>query len=211
MKNNYTIVEYNNVKYVVAETNRKIPFVFDYEYLDILPKVRYYYCGNNYLYYTENYKKKLLHHFILGYKGYKGLSIDHINRITTDNRKCNLRYADQATQNKNQSKRKRNVKLPEHCDINPDDIPTFIWYIRENGLHGDRWAVEIKGKYFWKTTSSKTLSTIDKFELAKEHLRILIETQPEILKEHSLNGKLSDEGDKLKYEYNEIIKLAGYS
>lgn len=174
MKNNYTIVEYNNVKYVVAETNRKIPFVFDYEYLDILPNVRYY-CGNNYLYYTENYKKKLLHHFILEYKGYKGLSIDHINRITTDNRKCNLRYADQATQNKNQSKRKRNVKLPEHCGINPDEIPTFIWYIRENGLHGDRWAVEIKGKYFWKTTSSKTLSTI------------------------------------LKYEYNEIIKLAGYS
>ena len=40
-------------------------------------------------------------------------SIDHINRIGRDNRKVNLRELTQSHQNINQSKRDREVKLPD--------------------------------------------------------------------------------------------------
>jgi hypothetical protein len=146
-----------------------------------------------------------LHHLV---KQYNGESIDHINRITFDNRSENLRYATQSMQNKNMSKKRRNVKLPDGCKIDSQDIPTFIWYIKENGLHGDRWMIEIKNIYKWKTTSSKKYSTEYKFELAKQHLKNLIETKPEMFKEHSINGEMIDENAKrLKNEYYEIVKL----
>ena len=115
------------------------------------------------------YGNKILFHYLITKHVFDGkLYVDHINRITTDNRKANLRLITQSDQNKNQSKRKRNVELPENCDINPKEIPTFIWYIRPNGLHSDRWCVEIKNKYIWKTTSKRNLTTREKLELAKD-------------------------------------------
>lgn len=189
---------------IVAITNKNEPFVLDKNKLDNLSDV--YYNLNAYIYCSSS----LLHHQILNYKFDGKLYVDHISRITTDNRVSNLRLISQSDQNKNQSKQTRNVILPEHCNINVQDIPTFIWYIKTNGNHGDRWAVEIKNKYFWKTTSTKKLSTKCKFELAKKHLRNLINNKPELFIGHCMNGELTDIGKILEKEYIDILNLAGY-
>ena len=49
-------------------------------------------------------------------------------------------------------KKKRTIKLPKSSGITPDDIPTYIWYVKETANHGDRFVVEI-GDIKWKTTS----------------------------------------------------------
>ena len=210
MKNAYKIVNYNNKEYIVANTNKNKPFIFDKDKLDILPGVTY--SINSLGYVTCKLESStLLHHLITNYKFNGELYVDHINRITNDNRASNLRLITQSEQNKNQSKQKRSIILPENSGINPQDIPTFIWYIKAHGCHGDRWCVEIKNKYLWKTSSSKKLSTKCKFELAKKHLRNLIEFKPELFIGHCMNGELTDIGKILENEYIDILNLAGYN
>lgn len=200
---NYQVINYNNKEYVVIFKN-DIPIILDKIVMDKI-KNNIFINKNNYAYTRIDKVPILLHHLV---KQYNDISIDHINRITFDNRLENLRYATQSIQNKNMSKKRRNVKLPDECKIDSQDIPTFMWYIKENGLHGDRWMIEIKNKYKWKTTSSKKYSTEYKFELAKKHLKNLIENKPEIFKDHSINGEMIDENaQRLKNEYYEIVKL----
>jgi hypothetical protein len=206
MKNNYTIVNYKNKEYIVAKTNKNEIFVIDNEMISNLRNVNYYLNNCGYI----CGKKFYLHNEIMNYTFDGNLYVDHINRIKTDNRISNLRLVTQSDQNKNQSKKKRNVNLPLNCNINPEDIPTFIWYIKENGNHGDRWCVEIKNKYYWKTTSSKKISTKCKFELAKKHLNNLIKINNDLFKDHSINGELSTIGKILKQEYIDILRLANY-
>ena len=107
-------------------------------------------------------------------------------------------------------KKKRTVKLPNDCDINPNDIPTYVWYLKENGNHGDRFVVEIRDKIKWKTTSSKKVSLKYKLEQAKKFLRDLKKKDPSIFKNYCMNGEFTNEGKQLLNEFYDIIKLAGY-
>jgi hypothetical protein len=207
MKNNYALINYKDKKYIVAETTDKIPFIFNFEDLEKINNRTIYKLVNNYFGFTYDSITKYLHHII---KPFTDISIDHINQIKQDNRRENLRYANQSIQNQNQSKRKRVVNLPENCGINPKNIPTFIWYIKDDSKHGDRWMVEIKDKYVWKTTSTKDLSTKCKFELAKKHLRNLVFIKPELFSDRCINGKLVGKAQQLKKEFIEILKLARY-
>lgn len=207
MKNNYTLINYKDKKYIVAETSNKTPFIFNFEDLEKINNRTIYKLANNYFGFTYDSITKYLHHII---KPFNGISIDHINQIKQDNRRENLRYANQSIQNQNQSKRKRIVNLPENSGIDIQDIPTFIWYIKDDGKHGDRWMVEIKDKYIWKTTSTKDLSTKCKFELAKKHLRNLMIQQPDLFIDRCMNGKLVEDAQQLKKEFIEILKLARY-
>ena len=93
--------------------------------------------------------------------------------------------------------------LPEDCQIKPDEIPKHIWYVRANGLHGDRFAIEFKTEGIcWKTTSSKKVRLIEKLNEAKEKLQELY------LKYPYLNPNYEDEKSKeLNESFNNILKL----
>lgn len=209
MKNQYKVIKYKDKEYIISLTNKDEIFIFDKDKLNDLPVINYY-LHNTYIYYTLENNNKCLHSLLMNYEFDGKLYVDHISRITTDNRISNLRLISQIDQNKNQFKRRRNIILPENSNINVQDIPTFIWYIKENSNHSDRWAVEIKNKYFWKTTSRKDLSTKCKFELAKKHLRNLINNKSDLFIGHCMNGELSDHGKKLEQEYIDILKIGGY-
>jgi hypothetical protein len=94
-----------------------------------------------------------------------------MNRIGFDNRKCNLRIVTQSEQNMNQKRRPRTFLLPADSGLTYEDIPRHIWYVKANGLHGDRFAIEFKSEsYVWRTTSSKKVSLNEKLNQAKQKL-----------------------------------------
>lgn len=134
--------------------------------------------------------------------------IIHINKIISDNRKINLIY-DEKNIHKNTKKKIRTVELPEDCGINKDEIPTYVWYMKNDKNHGDRFVINI-GDITWKTTSSKKYSLRYKLEEAKLFLRELKEKNPELFEENSMNGDLNSTGKELEKEYYKIISRAGF-
>jgi hypothetical protein len=115
----------------------------------------------------DDRKHMYLHNFIMNKFTFDGKgqkeTVDHINRNGLDNRKDNLRFLSQSMQNVNQKKRARTAVLPEGIP----ELPRHIWYAKANGLHGDRFVVEIKTeKIIKKTTSSKSVSIQEKFAQA---------------------------------------------
>ena len=108
-----------------------------------------------------------LHNFIMNRFDFPGKgakeSVDHINRNGLDNRKSNLRIVSQSAQNMNQGIRKRTAVLPQGIT----ELPKHIWYIKPNGLHGDRFCVELKAEGItWKTTSYKKVTVEEKLKQA---------------------------------------------
>jgi hypothetical protein len=170
------------------------------------------YIGSSF--YTEdevkNKKELYIHNLIMGRLDFPGKgareTVDHINRISLDNRKENLRLISQSEQNMNQTKRERNITLPEGCEVNAEDIPRHIWYIKANGAHGDRFAIEFKSENLcWKTTSSKKVSLREKLEEAKVKLQELYAQYPHL--NPFAPEKLQKERE-LKNSFHEIIDIA---
>lgn len=139
----------------------------------------------------------------------KKIYTHHINRIGLDNRRDNLSDSNNL-HSRNIRKKKRIIKLPDNCGINPDDIPTYVWYIKEHQSHGDRFMIKI-GNYSWKTTSSKQYSTLYKFEQAKAFLRELKKKDPELFTNISMNGDYNKLGESLAKSFYDIIYAAGYN
>ena len=155
-------------------------------------------------------KEVYLHNFVMGRLEFPGKgateSIDHINNNGMDNRKVNLRLITQTQQNYNTKRRARVTVLPDNCGILAHDIPRNIYYMKPNGHHGDRFVVELKGlpdgDVEWKSTSSKSISLLEKLNQAKGKLN-------ELYSIHNLHQQ--DESDlkkKLADEYNQILELA---
>lgn len=158
----------------------------------------------------DGIKQLLLHNFIMNRLTFPGKgateSVDHINRNPLDNRKENLRIVSQTEQNINQGKKPRNfVQLPENSEINPDDIPRHIWYIKANGGHGDRFAIEFKTENLvWKTSSSKKLSLQEKLNSAKQKLQELYIQYPYLNPENNATVNYAEE---LTESFQEILGI----
>ena len=215
----YKKIKYNKNDYAVIELkykNNVLPMIIDWKYLKKIKDLnKKWKCQKNgFVLCTHRYNSKLqnvyIHELIMSFKNSKiniKSPIIHINRVGLDNRESNLKYLNNCKIN--YKKKKRTVKLPEGCNIEPNEIPTYIWYLKENGSHGSRFSVEV-GDVKWKTTSSKRLSLRYKLEEAKKFLRELKKKNPNLFNKNSMNGEFNIKGKKKLKEYYNIIIKAGY-
>jgi hypothetical protein len=213
----YKEITYNDKDYVVGKVKVKESysfFIIDKEDYSKIKNYSWHYTSNSYISHNVNVEGQIkalyLHNMVLDRLVFPGKgskeSVDHINRIGLDNRKENLRIITQSEQNMNQSKKKRNVILPEDSGLTADDIPTHIWYIKPNGSHGDRFAIEFKTEnIIWKTTASKNISLKDKLHRAKEKLIELYKIYPNL---NPNNEEKITQIKMLEESYYEIIKLS---
>jgi len=134
----------------------------------------------------------------------------HINRLGVDNRKTNLMEdkIDKET-TKNIKKKERIINLM--CSgIESNDLPSYVWYLKESDSHGERFMVNI-GDIKWKSSSSKKLSLRYKLEETKKYLRYLKNTRPDLFTDYSMNGDLNEEGKLMLKTYIEISKMANFN
>jgi hypothetical protein len=223
--NNHKKVKIDDKNYIVVSLTfkgSKVPVVFDDKYYEKVKSLNKSWKINDSgfvvsAHMINNQEIEIsLHEVIMAlYNKENGLSkknnnIVHLNKLGIDNRKDNLIYdtLDKET-GKNLKKKKRIIEFPEESGINADDIPSFMWYLKPNDTHDERFIIEI-GDIKWKTTSSSKLSLKYKLEEGKKYLRELKEAKPEIFEENSMNGEFNLEGKKLLKSFFNISKEAGF-
>lgn len=208
--NIYTLVGINHI-------NNQLPIVLDRHIYKIIKKLdkKWYINDKKHVYciHSKNNEEYnlYLHELVMRTEGnYKDEPIIHINNIHFDNRLVNLQY-DTPNKNysKNTKKKKRTIKL-KNKDIDVNKLPTYIWYIKPDKTHGDRFIVDIPNELSWKTTASKRVSLLYKLEEAKKFLRHMKDVRPDIFNNHSMNGDLTEHGYILYKEYENIIKQGGF-
>jgi hypothetical protein len=217
--NNPIIVNYKNNKYAVFtfKKNIEIPVIIDINMYDIIKTLNlHFYMNDNLMLYTKiKSNNKILdvylHEIIMKFNNpkIKTNPILHINKINVDNRIDNLIYDTTDKQlTKNLNKKSRLIDLSDD-KIDVNNLPSFVWYLNEDGSHGERFIVEL-GPLKWKSTSSKKLSLRYKLEEIKKFLRMHKYRYPNLFKNFSMNGDLNKKGLELKLEYYDIIRLAGF-
>lgn len=212
----YKDIEYNSSKYIILsilKNGNNYYSIIDYEDGDKVKKYSWHIASDTYIgstVYVDKIKKELyLHNLIMNKLTFDGKgqieTVDHINRNPLDNRKKNLRIVSQSEQNLNQKIKERRIIFPEDFPIKANDIPKHIWYVKANGGHGDRFAIEFKTENLvWKGTSSKKVKIEDKLFEAKEKLKEFYTLFPYLNPENQDKKK---EIQELKKEYEEIIAL----
>ena len=137
-------------------------------------------------------------------------AIIHLNRIPFDNRLANISYDTvDKKHKKNLKKKKRTATLPRSSGIKMSELPTFMWYIKNNDSHGDRFFISVDD-IRWKSTSSRKISLRYKLEESKKYLRNLQDTRPDIFTSYSMNGDFTKIGNILLKEYFIIAKKGGF-
>jgi len=219
-------VRYQNKDYAVIQVQYKdmaLPVIIDWSYVKTIKNLDKSWKSNDkgFISCTHTYngetKDVYLHEIIMAIKqkedGKKkpDKPILHINKINLDNRVENLMFdtADKDV-NKNVKKKARTIELPVTSGIKPAEIPTYVWYMKPNGSHGDRFMVEIDD-IKWKTTSSNKVSLRYKLEEAKLFLRQLKEKRPGLFDDYSMNGDFTKEGKDLSESFYDIVHMAGFS
>jgi len=161
--------------YVVVETNQS-PVIMDRRsherFLAEFPKKSIYIAQNGYAYFMSG-SSRLLHIWIaetfLGPR--TAPTVDHVNRVTTDNRIANLRWASQSLQNTNRGCVRTAATATPLPGIAPGftsaDLPRFVYYrpsaVEKTGAtRGDYFAVE-RGDVRRKTETRKELTLLDKY------------------------------------------------
>lgn len=225
-----TNLEYDKIRYknkyygviCVKYKNLDLPVVVDWSDLQIIRNLNKTWKCNNMgvasCSHTHNgiTKDVYLHEVVMTLKNKsqglrkKNKPIIHINRIGLDNRRENILYDTcDKDMNRNSKKKKRTIELPANSGIKIDEVPTYVWYMKPDKTHGERFMVQI-GDITWKTTSSKKLSLRYKLEEAKLYLRQLKQANPSLFEEYSMNGDYTKDGINLNNSYYVIIKRAGY-
>ena len=183
----YIHVSHNDHEYTVGILHSGDAFVIDREDYEKIRPFSWHKTANAYIScgaYVDSIKRTLyLHNLVMGKLTFSGKgqheTVDHVNRNGLDNRKENLRILSQTDQNLNQRKKPRTVELPVDCGVSPTEIPKHIWYVRANGLHGDRFAIEFKTEdILWRSTSSKAFTLKDKLRAATTKLVELYTVYP---------------------------------
>jgi hypothetical protein len=217
----YVEVTYKGKKYCVCKIHRKeskVLFVIDSDDIDDILLYSWYISSEGrYISSRINEKQLGLHNFVMNRLTHEGKgqksTIDHINRIGTDNRTENLRIASTSDQNINKLGRKKSMKLPKGSDISLENIPKFVWYFKGKNSIGDRFLVEINtipglDDIHWLSTSSTAVSLKFKLEQTKKYLRSLRSKHPNILTDRF--KYYSDECISSMKDYNNIIRLSKF-
>jgi hypothetical protein len=204
-----TNTSYNNKKYGIIKVlykSTKIPIIIDKDIYDkINNKERNWHITNNGMIYTNiNDNNIYLHEIVYILKNGKNkYPLIHINKIPLDNRIENL-MEDKKNKDirKNLNKKSRTIKLK---NINVDSIPSFVWYMKDDGNHGERFQIKL-GDINWKCTSCDKLSLRYKLEETKKYLRQYKEKNNNDFLENSMNSDLNIHGIKLKKEFYKILQ-----
>lgn len=225
MNLHYDRVRYKNKHYAVINIKYQginLPVLIDWQDINTIKNLKKRWRVNKFGFVSCNYtydgidKEVFLHELIMGLKMYDNEDkilekpIVHLNKINLDNRRDNLMYDTTDKElHKNLVKKRRTIKLPTNSGIKTEEIPTYVWYMKPNGSHGERFMVQVDD-IKWKTTSSKKLSLRYKLEEAKKYLRELRKERPELFEEYSMNGDFTKEGGNLMDSYYSIVEKAGY-
>ena len=220
-------IEFKDKKYTICYTSfndEDILFVIDFNKKEQVIYKKWHkvnsgdYIANTY-YEDDEYKMKrdlYLHNLIMNKLTFDGKgqhhSIDHINRIGRDNRKENLRELTQSHQNINQKKKERNIELPADCGINPQDIPKNIYYRKPEGLHGDRFYIDIKlteNPFRWYSTSSKNIDLKTKLQHAILKLKEFKTNNPEYAEILDIIDNVKQRNE-LIVSFNVILMKSGF-
>ena len=221
----YKKIRHLNRYYAVIKVDYKehsLPVVIDWDDINVIRKLNKKWRSNQFGFiscshtYDDETKEVFLHEIIMAMKMKNenkkrtDKPIVHIDRIGLDNRRENLMYDEvDKDQNKNIKKKKRTISLPAESGIKPSEIPTYVWYMKPNGSHGERFMVDV-GDVQWKTTSSKQLSLRYKLEEAKKYLRELTKSRQDLFEDFSMNGDYTKDGNELMKSYYDIVQRAGY-
>ena len=222
--NKYRRITHKNNNYVVCELmygENNVPVILDsnkFEEVQNLNK-NWYINDKGFVITThkttendiEKIKEISLHDVIMYLNGNTlNKPILHINKIGIDNRISNLSYDthDKHIQ-KNLKKKSRTISLPKKCGIIPENLPSYVWYVKEDSSHADRFMVDV-GDVNWKSTGSKKVSLKYKLEETKKYMRHLKNARPDLFNEYSMNGDLNKNGVGLLDDFLNISKDAGY-
>ena len=206
--NDITNMSYNNRKYSIIQVQYKstnVPIIIDRDIYDkIKDNKRNWIIANNGMIYTNiNDSNIYLHEIVYILKNGKNkYPLIHINKIPLDNRIENLMEDKQNKDiRKNLNKKSRTIKL-KNIDVNK--IPSFVWYMKDDGNHGERFQIKL-GNINWKCTSCDKLSLRYKLEETKKYLRQYKEKNNIDFLENSMNSDLNIHGIRLKKEFYQIL------
>lgn len=205
-------ITYNNKKYTIIKIpykTHKVPILLNKDIYNTIIGYNKNWTLNSsgYLYTSVNNKSIYLHDVIYKLSNKDNMTnkypILHINKIPLDYRIENL-IIDKPNKNikKNLQKKSRTIKLK---NIDVDTIPSFIWYMKDDGVHGERFQIDL-GDIKWKTTSTPELSLRYKLEEAKKYLRQYKIKNNNNFLENSMNSDLNAHGIKLKQEFYKILE-----
>jgi len=136
----------------------------------------------------------------------KKQSVIHINKLGIDCRLNNLIYNDTIIK-RNMKKKERTLQIE---DLDMNKIPSYIWYMKADKTHGDRFVVNIDD-INWKSTSKNNLSIHYKLEQTKKYLRFLKQSYPQLFSIYSMNGDLNETGKQRLDEFFKIAFSAGFT
>lgn len=222
----YYKINHNNNNYAVCElsyNSKNVPVVIDWEIFKEIKKLnKNWHINENGSVVTshkyvengiEKTKEFSLHDIVMKISDgqIQNIPILHIDKLGVDNRRENLVYdTNEKDIKKNLKKKTRTITLPPDCGISPDIIPSYVWYIKEDSTHGDRFIIDI-GDVKWKSTGSKKVSLKYKLEETKKYMRHLRNTRTDLFDDYSMNGDLNENGTELINDFLEISQKAGFN